>query len=260
MTEQANEFNWREHDKLKKLLNGLNAVEIDGKQVIQTKNGEFLEHVLMEEEYFVNTWLMQFAIGMVGHKNYFNQDGWNKATDGYTKGVIVLNREQEPVLMIRKFTDMDLSVNHKSLLDQYSRHASQAFHAQKEDQSKIIDSYAQIVTAIAGQNEEYDTLTWMIPLEYYLSKGIHPGVMKEVIYIRDTYSYNGIPMHQQDELLKKVEGILYKNTRGEKLSQLEIDLISDITNNEFTFNGGENVVATNNSQPVEEKPFDPFSD
>jgi hypothetical protein len=255
-------INWRDHYKLAKLLKGINSVVIDGKQVIQTAQGEFLEYVLMDEEYFVDTWLIQFAMGNVNGVNYFNQEGWNALTDGYQKGVIVLNKDQQPVVVIRKFTDPDLSVSAQHIVNEKTRMAAQAKFLQPSDQDKVIDGLAQILTHVTQQNPEYDTLTMMIREDYYLSKGINPFVVKQVIYTRDTYSYKGIPMKEPEnaELLAEVEDIYYRVSRNEKITQAERNLINEITNGEFLFNQTENTVATNNSQPVEEKPYDPFSD
>ncbi|QYN80025.1 hypothetical protein PQD71_gp132 [Kosakonia phage Kc263] len=249
------------HSKLVDLLGSIRSVEINGKTVIQTQDGEFIEYVLMDEQYFVEHWLVQFAIGNVSGRNYFNQEAWNKLTDGYTKGVIILNDDQQPVVLIRKFIDMDLNANQQAIFDQYTRTASHAANIPNKDEvDQIMTSLSSILSGVAQQNPDYDTLTALVPYEYYLSKGIDPTVVKQVIYIRDTYTYKGQPIQPDGDLLKQVEAILYKNARNELITKEEIALINEITDNQFEFNGTVNKVETNNSQPAQEEKFDPFSE
>lgn len=249
------------HGKLVDLLQSVKTMEINGKTVIQTPDGEFIEYVLMEEQYFIDNWLSQFAIGNVGGRNYFNQDGWNKITDGYTKGVIVLNEEQDPTLIIRKFIDMDLNVNQQAIFDHYTRNASHAANIpDKNEVDQIMMSLSEILSKTAEQNPDYDTLTALIPYEYYLAHGIDPTVLKQVIYIRDNYKYKGAAIDPDGELIQRIEAILYKNARGELIAKEDIELINEITQNQFEFNESANTVETNNSQPALEEKFDPFSE
>jgi len=259
--EELKQLDKFKHSKLIDLLNGVRSIEINGKQIIQTQEGEFIEHVLMDEQYFIDNWLAQFALGNVSGKNYFNQNEWNRLTDGYTKGVIVLNAEKEPVLVIRKFIDMDLNVNQQQYFETYTRGvASYAYCQNKDEINQVVESLANVLSQVAEQNPEYDTLTAMIPYEYYLSKGIDPTVVKQVIYIRDNYNYQGKPIDPDGELITKIEKILYKNARQESISIDEIKLINEITNGDFIFNETVNKVGSNNSQTQHEKPFNPFSD
>lgn len=249
------------HGKLLEFLGSIKTVQLAGKDIIQTPGGEFIEYVFMDEQYFIDNWLAQFAIGNVAGKNYFDQDGWNRLTDGYTKGVIVLNQDKDPTLLIRKFIDMDLNPNQQAYFDQYTRTASHAAHIPNKDEvDSIMASLADILSQAAAQNPDYDTLTAMIPYEYYLSKGIDPTVMKQVIYIRDHYTYKGEPIDPTGPLIAQIETILYKNARGEAIQKEEVVLINEVTNNEFEFNDTVNKVDTQDSVVQEEKPFDPLSD
>lgn len=251
----------QKHGELLDMLRDLRSMDIGGHKVMQLPDGEFVEHVLMDEEYFIANWLPLFAIGMVNGKNYFNQDSWNVLTDGYTKGVIVLNKEKEPVLVIRKFIDMDLGINHKNYLDQVTRQAAHAANIpDKADVDSIVNNVATIIEQVTSQNEEWDTLTMMIPWQYYLDHGINPYVSKQVVYIRDTFSYKGVKMNHpiNGDLLDQVTDILLRNSRSEKITPAEKALVNEITQNTFIFNGEANKVEDQSSST--DRPFDLLSD
>lgn len=251
------------HGKLIELLtHSVRSLEIDGRQVIQTTDGEFIEYVLMEEDYFINNWLVQFAIGHVGDRNYFDNQGWSDLTAMFTKGAIILNKDKQPILIIRKFIDMDLGVNLQHRMNYYSRIAAHAAHVPNDEEvNEIVNGLADRIVELTGQNPEYDTLTAMIPYDYYLSKGIDPNVVKQVIYIRDNYSVDGEPIDPEGDLIKEVEVILYKNARGENITDKEREIVTNLTNGDFIFDTGSNKVDTNNSKPESEADiFDPLSD
>lgn len=246
------------HGKLINFMsNSYRYAEIAGKQVIQTADGEFVEYALMEEDYFVDNWLMQFAIGNVADKNYFNHEAWSKITDGFTKGVIILNSEQQPVCLIRKFIDMDLNATQEQYMSLESRKASVAKYVPNEmEADQIVQGYADAVELITGQNPDYDTLTAMIPLEYYARHGIDPTAAKNVMYIKDHFECS-------DEDMDEVQRLMYKNESAEFLTAKEKAFISGITNDTFIFNDGSNKVEDNNSAPkvvAEPEEFDPFAD
>lgn len=251
-----------EHGKLIDMMQtAFRSVEIAGKNVIQSTDGEFLEYMLMEEEYFVETWLSQFAAGHIGERNYFNQRAWGEITQQFTKGVIVLNKEMQPVVLIRKFIDMDLSFEQQQYLDQYARMASQAkYIPDPREVDQIVTGFSDIVVGLTAQNPDYDTLTGLVPYQYYLDHGIDPVVVKQVLYIRDTYNYNGESLKENDEVMGKVETILYKHQRGQGTTPDERAFIDAITNGEFIFDGNLNGVDNDQpSAPAAEEEFDPLA-
>lgn len=254
------------HGKLIDFLNStFRSHEVGGRNIIQTNEGEFLEYVLMEERYFLDNWLVQFAIGQPGETNYFNHQAWSDMTQGFTKGVIILNEDQQPTLIIRKFIDMDLGINAQAYLDHYARQASFAqYIPEKAEADDIINKFAEVTVAVTGQNPDYDTLTAMIPYEYYLRHGVDPTVVKQVIHIRDNFRYKGEPITEESEVLPKIEEILYKNARNEKLTKAEKDLIIEITNDGFIFNDDTNNVDTkvqgNQQEEIPEDEYDPLVD
>lgn len=245
------------HGKLMRFMqNSYRYAMVGGKQVIQTADGEFIEYAIMEEQFFVENWLMQFAIGTVNDINYFNHTEWSRITDGFTKGVIVINEEKQPVCLIRKFIDMDLNVNQEYHLQNAARHGSQAkFVPDSMEADMIIQKFAEDVDMITAQNPNYDTLTAMIPMEYYRQHGIEPDAAKNVMYIREHYGCS-------DENLDRVRDIMYKNTRGENISNEDKLFIIELTNDEFIFNSDENKVQDkvhfNPDEPNDD--FDPLAD
>jgi len=251
------------HGKLIEFMaDGYRSLEISGRTVIQTKDGEFIDYVLMDETFFVENWLSQFAIGHVGSKNYFNHTAWSSITDGFTKGVIVLNAEKQPVCLIRKFIDMDLNADQQHYMTQYARKASQAkFIPETQEANQLINEFANAVDIITGQNPDYDTLTAMIPLDYYLKHNVDPEVLKQVIYIRDNFAVNGEPIDPQSDLIKDIEVILYKHARGEGTTKAERDLVSSVTNGNFVFDENTNTVEDGKQEPEDtSKAFDPLAD
>lgn len=250
------------HGKMLEFLQSIKSVEIAGKNVIQLPDGEFAEYVLMEEEYFVNNWLSQFAIGFVNGVNYFDQEGWFRLTDAFTKGVIVLNADKEPVLLIRKFTDIDMSSNNRSYLEYHVNKigANAKFNPNKAEVDQALGTLTEIVEKLTEQNADYDTLTMMIPWEYYLSKGVNFYIMKQLVYIRDTFSYKGVPVKGNDELLTQIEDILKRNALKQPILIREKELIAEITGNTFIFYDGPNSVETKDSSSAPAKEIDPLVD
>lgn len=250
------------HGKLKDLIeNSFRIANIDGKQVIQSLDGEFIEYTLMDEDYFVNNWLAQFAVGMTGKVNYFNQQLWAEYTQQFTKGVIVLNKEMNPTLIIRKFIDMDLSINQQHHMDHQARIASNAANIpNKEEVDQMLITMAQAVEAIAEQNPDYDTLTAMIPMDYYLEHGINPFAAKQAIWIRDNYTYKGEPLTGDSEVMEQISNILYRNAMNLPVTDEEKALISEITEDQFIFNSGPNTVEENVSQTQDTEAFNPLAD
>lgn len=253
------------HGKLVEFLSStFKCVELGGKQVIQTPDGEFIEYVLMDEQYFIDNWLAQFAVGVSGNANYFNHEQWSKYTLQFTKGVIVVNKDKLPTLIIRKFIDMDLSFQQQHLVDQYVRPAANAkFIPDAQEVDAIVNNVAQAIEQITSQNPEYDTLTAMIPMEYYLAHGVDPLVVKQVIWIRDNYLYKGEPITPDSEVLKRIEEILYKNSRGETITAEDKELVEEVTEGNFIFNTDTNKVgdkvSNNNSSQEDDDNFDPFA-
>lgn len=253
-----------DHGKLLEFLTGsFKYATVGHQRVIQTPDGLFVEHVLMEEDYFVNNWLVQFAIHQVGDKNYFNMEEWSLLTDGFTKGVIVINEQKEPVLLIRKFTDMGLSQEGIEKLNFCGSYASHALHAEDQERDDLVKQFALQVKSITEQDNTDNTISGMIPLWYYRKHNVDPRTLQQVIYIRDNFKFADQPIDPDGDIIKRIEKILFTwNTEG-KVSDNDKLFVLEVTDNQFNFDWTGNLLEPEQLPPVEEKPkppFDPFED
>ncbi|QDB70472.1 hypothetical protein CF8_0060 [Aeromonas phage CF8] len=265
-TTELNTIDRMDHgDLIEFLTSSFKYADVGGQRVIQTPDGLFVEHVLMEESYFVENWLTQFAIHQVGDKNYFNMEEWNILTDGFTKGVIVINENKTPVLIIRKFTDMGLSSAAADKLNFCGSYASRAHHAQDRERDELIKQFATQVQAISESETRGNTIPEMIPLEYYRQHGVDPLTMQQVIYIRDNYQHAGSPIDPDSDILKRVEKILFGWNVENKITADDKAFVLEITENQFSFDYDHHYVDTADqpnviTKPEEPETFDPLAD
>lgn len=221
-----------EHGDLINLQNDIKSMWMDGKLVIQGKDGELLGYEAMYESIFVNNWIAQFAIDEVNGKRYFNMQSWSEVTDKLTKGVIVVEDGTDiPMFIIPSFIRPKLTNEEGSTLSYYSNKASAAKHiTDKYEQTQFINGFAKRVGEIIKDGTVESGLTSLIPNWVYHRHGIVPMAMKAMVYIRDTYQ-----PEMDDETFNKAEDILKRYYTGQKVTDLEKKLILDLTNNEFSF-------------------------
>lgn len=234
------------------------SVELDGNEIIQTPDGQFLEYNLMEEDYFVENWLAQFAIGNVGGRSYFDNNGWAEMTQQFTKGIIVVDKEGDPVLVIPKFAQANLPSDAKDVLDRIAREAGVAQLVPDEgEKSRIINRFAEQTKFIGETANKHVavTLTDMIPAEFYKRFGVNPTVMKQVIFIRDKYRVS-------DEEIEGIETILKRWDEEKIVSLKDRQYITGLTKGEFIFDESDHMVepvVDRQNDEVDEEPFDPFA-
>lgn len=252
-----------EHDRLiDMLVYSFKKHNIGGKDVFTSPEGDLLDYVLMEEQYFIDNWLTQFAIGRIGEKSYFDLDYWNELTENLTKGVIILDSDNVPILIIPKFVGSNFTPDEQSFIDSKSRLAASAKDIpDQREVAQILNAFSQQITRVISAGRDYeDPLTKLIPVEYYQKHNINTEVLKQVIYIRDHFKYNGEAIEPESEVIGNIEKILLKNFNRENISKEEKNLINEITGGNFIFNSDSNTVDTKNSSPQEEEPFSPFED
>ena len=227
------------------LTQAFNHAEIDGNVVLQTKEGEFLDYVLMEEQYFVDNWLTQFAIGFVGGKSYFDHESWYKLTIGFTKGVIVVDQSKSPVLIIRKFLEAVIPEEGIAVLERCAAAAGVAkVVADNAEKTKIINQLAEQIKYISEVADKHvsNSITDLIPDSYYQKHDIHPLTLQQVIYIRDRYKYKGEQITPENPVLGRVEKILKDWNLHGIATAPDQAFIKELTNGEFFFDNGKDMV------------------
>lgn len=239
-------------------------VKIGEHEIIQTPDGALVEHVLMEEDYFVENWLTQFAIARVNGKNYFDLAGWSELTEGFTKGVIILNENKELVFIIRKFTDMSLNYHAKDYMNRACRAGTQA-HSVPDEQSRdeIITKLSTNVKGLLKDHVNDDTsITAMIPKQYYIDKGISVDTLQQLIYIRDNFEYAGSPIDPEGDIMKRLEKVLRKWNTEYVVEEQDKKFVIDITQGTFNFNKPSHLVEEESKQqpskPVTQEVDDEF--
>lgn len=256
------------HDKLMELMtNSFRVAEVDGRRILQSPDGEFLEYVLMDQSYFNENWLTQFALGYVGEHNYFDMTAWSDITLAFTKGVIVIDNTGTPVLVIRKFTDINMTGDGQAWMNYYGGQVAKAKHAIDEhERDEMISNFAKQIEAVTKElgSPNSNDLTSMIPDRYYKENGVDVTTMKQVIYIRDTYKLGGNHLDPDGEVINRVEKVLSKWNNQRVVSDQDKKFILEVTSNEFIFDSTQDKVEPNNSEspaPVNTAPaVDPFAD
>ena len=258
------------HGDLVELMESkLRHLQIDGRLVMQDEYGEFIGYKLMEEDYFVEHWLAQFALGRIDGTCYFDLDGWYDLTDGYTNGIIVLNSEEKNYLFIIdsfitiNFGSNELKNAFQSLGNRASKIASPMIPI--EEKAKHINDFAvalEINDNKAPKEENEDKFTSLIPNWFYAKHNVNPNVMKSLIYIRTNYKYKGNSIDPDSDIFSKIESIMTKYYTGENLSTLEKELITEVTNGELILeNYTPNKVEVQAKKIIiEDEPFDPLLD
>ncbi|QDJ97212.1 hypothetical protein D9_0150 [Aeromonas phage D9] len=246
------------HGKLLDIGEGsFKIAEINGRDFIQTPDGEFLEHVVMEEKYFVENWLAQFALGWVGDKCYFDFNAWGKMTIGHTRGVIIVDEDGQYVLDIPKFSQAMLPAEAKAVLDQCATNAGVAnLIPDESEKTRLINTLAEQAKMISEIAEGQDPLdiTKIIPTEYFARHGLNNLVMYDTILIRDRYGV------KNDDDVARIEKILTQWTTERKASKEDKAFIVEITKGDFIFDTEEDMVEQVSSNIVEDDTdFDPLA-
>lgn len=262
--------NPQDHGELLELMtNNFKYAVIDGHQVFQTDDGEFVEHILMDEQYFVDNWLAQFAIARVGERNYFDMEAWNTLTDGFTKGVIVLTENKQPLFVITKFTDMGLNPTERVYMAGSAGKAGNGkFVPDLSERGRLTQTFSEELSVILGSREGL-TIPEMVPEWFYRKHNVDRLTMSQVTFIRDNFLYAGQPLEPDGDLLIKAQSILSKWNNERVASPDDRKFIIDLTEGAFNFDYEVNTVEPQDvevkqieNQPDQEvdKPFNLFDD
>lgn len=253
------------------LSNTFKFIKIDGHEIIQTKEGLFVEHVVIDQDYFNDNWLTQFAIGTVGGKNYFNMDGWSSITDGFVKGAIIVDKDKNYKFVIPKFVGLDLSFAARSKMLEIAHIGDEAKHIpDPQRRARAQNTYsAHVINILNNDDHGPRDLPSCIPEWYYKEHNVSPDTMQQVIYIRDTYKFAGNDIEPDGPVMERIKKVLYKWNTTNKASADDKKFIMDITNNEFSFDYEQDMVAKEEqdkkvpdapetTQPEVDEDFDPL--
>lgn len=219
-----------------------NNVIIDGRIILQGKEGELLGYNVMYESVFVNNWLSQFAIDVVNGHCYFDMNGWSELTNTLVEGMIIVDDStNQPLFVIPSFTRPLMSPEVSAQLSYVSNKASEAKHiVDQYEQTRYIMEYARVACEIMDGEKEVYGRTKLIPAEFYRKHDVVPDALKAMIYIRDFYKVD-----PNSDTFTKIDRIINNHYRGKPVTAQERQLVFEVTEGTFTF--GE----TNHSQTTE---------
>ena len=252
-----------EHGLIIEFQNNVKSMIMDGRVVLQSRDGELLGYEAMYESIFVDNWIGQFAINEVNGKRYFDLQAWSNITDKFTKGVIVVeDKTNIPMFIIPSFIRPNLNTEEGSALAYHAGQASQAKYVLDENRkTQIINGLAHKVKEILPTSDKgHNDYTTMVPDWVYARHAIVPMAMKAMMYIRDVY-------HKElnDDEFNHAEDILKRFYTGQIVTPNEKNIILSLTNNEFSFNSvikdgdlqeNNKNVSDKSSDVIEESAFD----
>lgn len=220
-------------------VDGLDIREIDGRYMLANAESELpfnVSHV-MEEQEFVQKYLLGFALGNSIGINYFPSAQWYSFTYNGTRAVLVVKRDPdtrkvEPVLLIPPLTNTQLTDEDRQLL----RRASDVIHSNAHDNLKMDNMSANLEVSDILRDEEIGlkakrmTYRDLINPEYFAKFNIIPQQEEKIYYIRDILR-KGRETKAED--LNRAREIFYREANNETVTREEYQFISDLTLGEY---------------------------
>lgn len=208
-------------------VNGKGYLTVDGKIVNAATN--------MGETEFVQTWLVQFALGYIKEKPYFDFQTWLSITKEGSASVIV-HEDSDPekiIFVINPLSDASLTPEESGMLSVVSRYMSHAQGATEDYRiSKILREGKEVITEkFSGKST---TLTELVPGWVYDKYKVIPQVMKWMIYCRDTYG-----LRNDLEDWPFAEKCFTKVYNKETLDPTEVRFLDLLTNGDFKIPEGQ---------------------
>lgn len=222
-------------------VDGLDIREIDGRYMLANADSELpfnVSHV-MEEQEFVQKYLLGFALGNSLGINYFPSKQWYAFTYNGTRAVLVVKRNEEtrkaePVLLVPPLTTTQLTDEDRQLL----RRASDVIHSNAHDNLKMDNMSANLEVSDILRDEEIGlkakrmTYRDLINPEYFAKFNIIPSLEENIYYIRDVIrKAKGVPTEVED--LNRAREIFYREHKGEPVTKEEYQFLSDLSMGEY---------------------------
>lgn len=217
--------------------------EVDGKLMLGEEESDLpfnVSHIIEEAE-FVKKWLMPFALGNSLGVSYFPVKEWYEFTFNGTRAVLVVKRDEEsgkmkPSLLVPPLISHTLTDEDRELL----RKASAVIYVNSKDAQKANNMSANLEVAEILRDPEVGlkakplTMTELINPAFFEKYGIVPEVEQKVYYIRDIIR-KGQETNVED--LTKARPILYRDHKGEPVTQEEYRFLSELSLGEFNIEG-----------------------
>ena len=255
-SEQAQEqpTNYSQLEPELEFLSELRIHTINGRPTLGNEELPFNVSKIYFEQEFVDTWLIQFALGNTHGINYFNHQEWFKSTNMGTLSAMVVDEEGRPVLLVPPITANNMTKEDYDLL----RLASHVINANMNDNMKVNDPRA--TNEVAGKLKDHMTkrsltITELVAPDFYARHSIVPEVEQQAMYIRDIIN-NGM-MDIKDWV--DVRLTLYKIHRKETVTTEEKDQLKHLSRGEYQFSDEPEPTVDETKDDDQEKPgFNPF--
>lgn len=235
--ELENDFNWLKAMGVK-TVGGLDYMTV-AKEMVNCSD-------TMTETEFVQTWLHQFAVGLVGEHCYFDVGAWFERTNNGKMSISVVddNDPKNVLFIIRPFTDTGLTPqelrNMRVAGMQLSR---QALTPDVQLRSKLFkDTSKFLLDSIKSKRKE---LQDHIPDWFFKKHKVYPWVYQHVIFIRDIFGYA-----PESKALGAIQEILTKYYLKQKVTEKEHKFLLTATGNQIELDLNyevENTVSQSNS-------------
>lgn len=235
--ELENDFNW---------LKALGVKNIEGLDYMTVAKEMLNCSDTMTETEFVQNWLWQFAVGLVGKHCYFDVGGWFERTNNGKMAIsIVDDHDQKNVLfIIRPFTETGLTPqelrNMRVAGMQLSR---QALTPDIQLRARLFKETGKfLVDSIKSKRKE---LQDFVPDWFFKKHQVYPWVYQHVIYIRDVFGYQ-----PDSKALGVIQSILTKYYLRQKVSKQEYDFIQTATGNQIELDLGYKTVESEKQNSI----------
>lgn len=263
------------HHKLIDLIEtNKNYLCVDGQYIVQNEDGEFPDHVVMDEVEFVTNWLTGFARGYVGNKCYFNLAGWAELTSDFVKGVIVLRGDKKDPFVIPKFTDYTPRTDGERYTATLAAKANGIKNIiDPAERERAAATFASTYKQIA-EREPTPEFYEYVPIEIFYEYKVYPWVEKSILYILDNFSYheNGEEkdIRSNENMINRIREVLTKLHLTGNISKEDLEFINTTTNNCFDVSKAIILDTSNTQIPIAKvteesvsastEEYDPFSE
>lgn len=230
-----------------RFMENVGVKEIDGKKYL-TVNGDIINaSAMMSKTQFIHNWLLQFTLGWVGEKSYFDFEGWYEVSnDG--RSTVIIHSDDNPnelLFVIPAFIDMGLNGPETKALAEASAYLSHAYSATEATRAtEILETGSNYVQRILGTKPRF--IHELVPNYIYEELDIVPEVNRQMIFCKDRYK-----IEPATPAWKYAEHCFRLIHKGEGLNKEQREFIDTLTQKEFVY--------PDTLKPYTEKELEPFN-